>query len=756
MAVIPLYPGIYHERLPSGVRTISGVGTSVAVFIGEALKGPIGQPQRIFSVSDFQRIFGGLSASFDLGYAVSHFFMNGGGEAWIVRVAASADAATAPLKRADGTTTLTVTARDKGAFGNTILTLVDWKTATPDDSFTLTVTTADGATLESFPNLTMSSADPRYAPKIVNAGSTLVMIARPDGLAFGQATSRSAPVADVGAALGATGHKLRVQMNGLDPIQIDLLPADWNGADNNAMLDALAGAIATKVKAASSDPVVQGFAAARDNGTILLTMPADEKARVTVMAATANDAAPLLKLGIANGGQEAGGTAGLRPAPAPPSGTLTGTKPAGNALDALPAAGTQKLRLMLDGAPAIDLDLGATKAVGADLAAKLGDVAARLTAAARAARPSSPAFKGFMATVDTGAAGPRLVLTSGTAGAGSSVTVLAAPAGGGSDPLAGTLGLLGGTAKDGVDALLAGGAASPITAATLFASYTGKDGLQSLSQVQAFNLLALPGITDAGVLAEAAALVEKRRAFLIVDPPADADEDDMVALTGPGGLPKSINAAVYYPRILATDPLAGGQARAMPPSGAIAGLYARTDASRGVWKAPAGTEASISGALGLTQMVDDDSNGILNPLGVNCIRGFPVYGIVNWGARTLRGSNAEANEYKYVPVSRLALYLEESLHQGLQWVLFEPNGDTLWSQIRLNVGAFMNGLFRQGAFAGTSARDAYFVKCDSDTTTAADQNLGRVNLIVGFAPLRPAEFVVISLQQIAGQAVAAA
>lgn len=131
---------------------------------------------------------------------------------------------------------------------------------------------------------------------------------------------------------------------------------------------------------------------------------------------------------------------------------------------------------------------------------------------------------------------------------------------------------------------------------------------------------------------------------------------------------------------------------------------------------------------------------------------MPTFGIVNWGARTLRGSDEEANEYKYVPVSRTALYIEASLSQGLQWVVFEPNDEPLWSQIRLNVGAFMQGLFRQGAFAGASANSAYFVKCDSETTTPTDQSLGTVNIIVGFAPLRPAEFVIIQLQQIAGQA----
>ena len=148
----------------------------------------------------------------------------------------------------------------------------------------------------------------------------------------------------------------------------------------------------------------------------------------------------------------------------------------------------------------------------------------------------------------------------------------------------------------------------------------------------------------------------------------------------------------------------------------------------------------------------DAENGELNQLGINCLRAFPVVGQVVWGSRTLRGADQLADENKYIPVRRTTLFLEESLRRGLQWAVFEPNDESLWSAIRLNVGAFMQTLFRQGAFQGASARDAYFVKCDSETTTQSDIDLGIVNVIVGFAPLKPAEFVVISIQQLAGQA----
>jgi phage tail sheath protein FI len=178
---------------------------------------------------------------------------------------------------------------------------------------------------------------------------------------------------------------------------------------------------------------------------------------------------------------------------------------------------------------------------------------------------------------------------------------------------------------------------------------------------------------------------------------------------------------------------------------------ARTDTQRGVWKAPAGLDASLNATQGLQANLNDAENGTLNPLGINCLRFFGDSGRVVWGARTLRGADQLADDYKYVPVRRLALYIEESLYRGTQWVVFEPNDEPLWAQIRLNVGAFMHGLFRQGAFMGQTPKDAYFVKCDKETTPQDQVNLGIVNIIVGFAPLKPAEFVVIQIQQMAGQ-----
>lgn len=241
--------------------------------------------------------------------------------------------------------------------------------------------------------------------------------------------------------------------------------------------------------------------------------------------------------------------------------------------------------------------------------------------------------------------------------------------------------------------------------------------------------------------------------MLLLDIPATvARLDQMQAWLAENESLRHPNAAVYFPRTRISDPLARGRMRSIAPSGTIAGLYARTDTQRGVWKAPAGTDARLRNVQSLDYSLTDLENGALNPLGVNCLRTFPVYSNICWGARTMEGADALASDWKYVPVRRLTLFLEESLYRGTKWVVFEPNDEPLWSQIRMNVGAFMQDLFRKGAFQGTTPRDAYFVRCDSETTTQADIDSGIVNVEIGFAPLKPAEFVILKIQQIARRA----
>jgi phage tail sheath protein FI len=281
-----------------------------------------------------------------------------------------------------------------------------------------------------------------------------------------------------------------------------------------------------------------------------------------------------------------------------------------------------------------------------------------------------------------------------------------------------------------------------------------------------FNILCIPAMANidqsdaagqaayAGLLTVAGQFCRDHRSMLLVDPPAAWDTistttpliANMVALAPTLSSNVNTNAAVYFPRLVVSDPITGGT-KNVGPSGTMAGIWSRIDTTRGVWKAPAGTEATLGGARPVVTM-NDGASDTLNPAGVNVLRTLPVFNNVAWGARTLDGADQMASQWKYIPVRRTALYIEESLRQGLQWVVFEPNDEPLWAQIRLNVGSFMQNLFRLGAFAGTTPNEAFLVKCDSDTTTPYDVSTGVVNILVGFQPLLPCEFVVIQIQQL--------
>ncbi|MEN0108143.1 MAG: phage tail sheath C-terminal domain-containing protein [Pseudomonas sp.] len=275
------------------------------------------------------------------------------------------------------------------------------------------------------------------------------------------------------------------------------------------------------------------------------------------------------------------------------------------------------------------------------------------------------------------------------------------------------------------------------------------DGLAALHGND-FNLLVIPetydmvGGAEAAVIAAGVALCEAQQAFYIVDAPAHCNLDSIAPWAH--GISQSRNAATYFPAVRVINP-SDDSVRTVAPSGTLAGIYARTDAERGIWKAPAGEGADLRGVVDLALALNDMQNGQINPQAVNVLRSFAPFGRVVWGSRTLRGSDAQADEYKYIPVRRLALFLERSLARGTEWAVFEANDEPLWAQLRLAVQAFMHELFRQGAFEGKEPREAYFVKCDGETTTALDRQQGLVNLLVGFAPLKPAEFVLLRIQQ---------
>lgn len=280
-----------------------------------------------------------------------------------------------------------------------------------------------------------------------------------------------------------------------------------------------------------------------------------------------------------------------------------------------------------------------------------------------------------------------------------------------------------------------------------------KSGLYALLACDQFNLLLIPetfdmlGGEEARVISAAVALCEAKRAFYIVDAPANRTLADISQWAH--GISQSRNAATYFPPVRVPDPNAAGQPRTLAPSGTLAGVYARTDSNHGVWKAPAGADAQLLGVVDLALALNDMQNGQINPQAINVLRTFPAFGHVAWGARTLKGSDAQADGYKYIPVRRLALFIEESLYRGTQWVVFEHSNEALWAQLRLSVGAFMLALFRQGAFQGRTPEQAYFVKCDEQNHSGQDRERGVVSITIGFAALKPGEFVMLTIQQMA-------
>jgi uncharacterized protein len=531
MPVQPTYPGVYIEEIPSGVRTITGVATSITGFIGRALKGPVDDPKLINSFSDYERQFGGLWVDSTMSYAVQDFYENGGSKALIVRIHNGAGTAEIPLPAASPANSfVTLVASSPGSWANKLRASVNYLTGDP-------------------------TAPPGSPSGSVQEYFNLIIYERNDEKSINEKVEVNEKVEEY----------LGVSMN----------------ADSARYLPRLLEQNSTRVKV-------------KKDGS--LNWPTS---------------IPLV-------------TGPLPPTP-----------------------------LVSDGSP-----LGPTQYLGQELP---------------------------------------------------------------------------------------------------------KTGIYAFRKADMFNLLCIPpptrgAFTSADVYSKAVKLCVDSRAMLIVDPLPSWGNVVETAVSNPKNQLSSLgvsgtdarNAALYYPLVKKADPLRNNQIETFVPCGIIAGVMAKTDTTRGVWKSPAGIDAAMSGVRSLQVNLTDGENGDLNPLGINVLRSFPLSGIVVWGARTMRGADQLADEYKYVAVRRTALFIEESLFRGTQWVVFEPNDEPLWSQIRLNVGAFMQNLFRQGAFQGRTPREAYLVKCDSETTTQNDINLGIVNIIVGFAPLKPAEFVIIKIQQLAG------
>jgi hypothetical protein len=284
-------------------------------------------------------------------------------------------------------------------------------------------------------------------------------------------------------------------------------------------------------------------------------------------------------------------------------------------------------------------------------------------------------------------------------------------------------------------------------------------GLRALDGVARFDLLCLPGLyadtlpttipTIAAALEAASRYCARRGAILLIDPLPDWQAADDI-VSGPssiGAITTTVqreNAAAFFPNLVVATRTSPATCA---PAGAIAGVIARTDRTQGVWKAPAGPEVTIAGTIGLANAINTTSASALRDVGVNTIRQIPGAGIVPWGARLLAGATRGEPEWAYVQIRRLAIFLEHSLDEGLAWVVFEPNDEPLWTSVRQSVEAFFASYFRKGAFAGRTPGEAYYVKCGPDTMTQDEIDSGVVNILVGFAPLRPAEFVTFRIQR---------
>ena len=762
MPTTPTYPGVYIEEMPSGVRTIAGVGTSITAFVGYTARGPLNEAVRLLSFADFERTFGGLHRDSEVGYAIQQFFANGGSDSYVVRVATGATRAQVTLAHEDGGGSLRVRATNEGAWGNLVDLDVDYATTNPDSTFNLTVTrheSNDGepvaAEVEQHRNLSMNSHSGNYAVNVINNDSRLVRAERAAGLSFGNNNRGFSRSGELGT-FALTPEEVMVSgvLDGTMPFELSLtgtLPTDAATLETRLTAAINAAGTADRLGVERVDALGNPDATVRNRVQLsskrVTTNPETEAEFSSVQVTSAS---PKLKLGLANGGREKEGASFRRP-------QQTGTSSADLADKLGQSVGTAVKIKILDTSttPATEI-LGETELANVGSATIGPDLVARIQEALRAI-PSYPAAAGT--TVQLNGTFLRIVPAATTPRTPNATVTFTE--GGGATGLRMThenvqrYSLGTGATTGAQSGASAGSDGFAPNGNDLIGSYEGKTGIYALRDVELFNMMSIPltaGLADAeakSVIQAGIGLCASRRAFYLVD----VDPARTLANVGEwvSDLGASKNAAVFFPRIMAADPLADFRVRAMPASGAIAGVYARTDGERGVWKAPAGLDAGVRGARGLSSVLTDGENGILNQLGINCLRTFPVYGTVVWGARTLEGADQRASEWKYVPVRRLALMIEESLYRGTQWAVFEGNGEALWSQIRLNAGAFMHNLFRQGAFKGPSAREAYFVKCDKETTTQNDIDLGVVNILVGFAPLKPAEFVIIKLQQMAGQ-----
>lgn len=727
MPTAPTYPGVYLEEISSPVRAITGVATSITAFLGRAARGPVNTATTILSFADYDQIFGGLDINSEMSFAVQDFFSNGGSRAVIVRLFQ-------PVEKSKAI-----------AAGLAVLEAINDNAKLREASDQAT------AKQQEFHDLKNHSVEELRA-------TTQLLERLNETLTEWQAKESDEAVQQ------KTGADLKAAVDD----RLDSIAEEAVNIPSKARLDLPFKATAIRLEA-----VTEGSWGADLRATLLY---APSKSKQTALRYGVDDPSELFDLQI-HLSVPGGSIETIRNLTFIPGHSryvvdvlkresqlvrwrdLPDIKPLQSALKDLPSDLDRAKGDFDDAGEALKQAVGQHTSTIPEIKAALADLANKRQVYHR----TLP--KDDLSLLDQLAQGAKedLHLVLGATKLPASVH----------DGAVNDAKSTESKARQALAAATTNRAhqvtdGAPLNRASFFP--TGgmglKLGLYALESIDLFNLLCLPTRDDQlyqSLLPDALDYCVQRRALLIVDPPGkwqaagrislDLKNDPIGALSNDVNLSGAVarNAALFYPRLRSPNSLNNGTVEDFAPCGAVAGIFARTDAQRGVWKAPAGLDASLRGVQSLSVSLTDAENGLLNPVGINCLRAFPSVGRVIWGSRTLRGADQLSDDYKYVPVRRTALFIEESLYRGTQWAAFEPNDEPLWAQLRLNIGSFLHGLFRQGAFQGRSPAEAYFVKCDRETTTQSDINKGVVNVAVGFAPLKPIEFVVITLQQLAGQ-----
>lgn len=792
------YPGVYVSEKESGARAVPAAATSIAMFVGMADMGPFEKPTRVQSLESYQRKFGETSGG-EMALQVAQFFINGGGDAYVMRIADGAREAAITLQNEAGANVLTITARDKGALGNRLRIEIDYGTASPGRTFNLTayrsVSNSDGTAgredVETFTGLSMDPDHPRNVVSILASESTLVTATNPAAAGLGDGVSvgglvfeglNPAATTTVDGLFTTTSNAFRVSVNHLP--SVDVTVPIGAGSITDRIDAAIANAYNAQQGVTFTNPPSAHFSVWAAGGTparLFELRSADGP--VVVSPVSANDVAGILQLGTVSGGAEFDAYSQIRPKRSGLS-LAGGTGSAGDALLANVIAFANQnrdaLSYFLLSDPSLPAPLEATVALTGDggipiayeTAAPTDGIFGSLDHVRTALDEVALAINAVsFARWNVSREGLALVLKAAngvpsTAGIGVTLQAGTDP-----DPDPATLGeiplpAITLTMTDNVSAYTLGSAGSgaqvnPVPGENGSLPDLGdyQDAFAKIdSEVEIFNIMVLPRAAGQSDVARqtlwgaASAFCAQQRAILLVDPQSgwtNIDAAEIGADAAKAGV-DTRHSVAYWPRVLVpTDSKPSGET--IDPSGSLAGLYARTDNRFGTWRAPAGIEATLTGVVGLENRMSDAENGRLNPKALNAVRLFPS-GITSWGARMMVGADDTGNvDDKYVNVRRMMLLIENSLYRGLRFAVFRNNAEPLWSGIRLAAGSFMNGLMLQGAFASKTQSEAFYVRCDATTTTPTDVNLGIVNVIVGFAPNKPAEFIHLTVTQIAGQ-----